>query len=535
MIKLLIADDEAVFRKGLLTSIHWNLYGIHVVGEAKNGQEALEKALTLQPDIILIDIRMPIMDGLSAAKQIRDKLPLAKIIILSGYDDFDYAKQALHIGVNDYLLKPFGADELLELMMRLKEKIIAQQKQLEDEIQTRNIMEENILLLQVKLIQTLLNEAYDDDKYIFEEARLIRLNLEGPFYQIIVFNIDDQDLLMENLSYKEKEFIKNSALCIASEVLQQYLNGTFCKTEMDYYVGLLNRTENSQVDMMEICREIKDAIQKYLKITITIGIGDTCPNIKGIASSFQNALHALRQKVYQGKNSIIDIKDVPQNIQIIPMSYPVNEERLLLTALKEIDENRIYNIISGTFAEFKKNRISEGEVKNYCIKLTSMSLNTLESMGVSIREQLGKDLNLYAEIKKHETIDGLEQWIKELLQNLIQNLNIYKAQKYKQIISTAIDYIHHHYHENITLKTLSDIVYVTPNYLSRTFKAETGENFVEWLNKFRIEKAKGLLKDHSLKTYEIAEKVGYSDYKYFSNKFKKYTGQSAREYLEENK
>ncbi len=534
MIKLLIVDDEAVIRKGLQTSIDWDLYGIRIVGEAKNGQEALEKALALQPEIILTDIRMPIMDGLAFAKAAHEKLPSAKIIILSGYDDFDYAQQALRLGAADYLLKPFGAEELLDLILQLKEKICAEQQQLEQALHTQNIVQKNRSFLQAELIQALLEAAYADRAHIFEKARLIDLNLSGPFYQVFVFNIDDQEIILANLPHKEADFIKSSLLNIASEVLQQYWNGTFCTSEPDYFVGLVNLNDGSGLPLLEVCREIKGTVYKYLKLTITIGIGACCSGIERIPDSYQGALRALRQKVYQGKNTVIHIKDVPPASPLITFANPAHEEKELLKALKTPDEKRITELLAAAFTAFKQKQAPLEEVKNYCIKLAYLSIYTLEAMGIQI-ERLDAEINLYIQVKKYETMADLEQWLNEFLQKLIQNLSTYQVQKYKQIIKNAIDYIQEHYHESITLKTLADLVYVSPNYLSRIFKEETGENFVEWLNKFRIEKAKELLKDYRIKTYEIAERVGYSDYKYFSYNFKKYTGKSTRQYLEENR
>jgi two-component system response regulator YesN len=535
VIKLLIVDDETVIRKGLRTSIDWDLYGIHVVGEAKNGQEALEKALTLRPEIILTDIRMPIMDGLTFISAVRAKLPAAKIIVLSGYDEFEYAQRALRLGVSDYLLKPFGAEELLELILRLKEKLLAEQKQLEQAVHTRSIMEKNRLTTQAELIQALLDAAYDDYTPIFEKARLVQLNLDGPFYQVVVFNIDDQELLTANLPHKEKDFIKSSALNIAGEVLQQYWDGAFCPSEPDYFVGLVNLTENPERPLVEVCREIQATVRKYLKFTISIGIGAPYNSVKRIPDSYQEALRALGQKVYQGKNSLIHIQDLPPVPAAMLPIHPAGEEMELLKALKSLDEARIDSLLEATFAAFRRKQSALEEVKNYCIKLAYLSIYTLEAMGVQAEHPLGAEPNLYVAVRHYETMADLEGWLRSLLGKLLQNLNSYKAQKYKQVISQAIEYLQQHYQESVTLKTLADAVYVSPNYLSRIFKEETGENFVEWLNKFRIERAKELLRDRRLKTYEIAEKVGYSDYKYFSYNFKKYTGRSTRQYLEENR
>lgn len=525
---MLIVDDEVIIRRGIKTSIEWSSYGINIVGEAKNGKEALEKALALRPNIVLTDIRMPIMDGLEFSKKLKEALPDTKIVILSGYDDFEYAKQAIRLNIDEYVLKPFGCEELIRLILKLKNKIFEEQKSQETALRTQTILEENRLLLQSKLIHSLLRESYDDYTYIIEKAELIQLDLAGPMYQVLIIDIDDQYIIMEDLSTKEKEDFKNSVLNIALNVIQKYFKGTFCMNEFNYFVGIINTHTNGLIQILDVCKKIKDQIQNDLKITVTIGIGNAYPHIKNIATSYNEALTALRQKIYQGKNVIIHIKHVTTPIETKAISYLMAPEKELLNALQEANFTSIKRILSKMFFNLKSSFATEEQVKNYCTRIILLSINTLESMGINIRRELGKELNIYAQIKKYETIDDMQQWLEQLLLIFIQNIENYKSQKYKQIVHVAIDYIKEHYAENITLKTLSEIVYVTPNYLSKVFKEETGENLIEYLNKFRIKKSKELLKDVRYKTYEIAEKVGYSDYKSFSYNFKKYTGQSPR-------
>lgn len=336
---------------------------------------------------------------------------------------------------------------------------------------------------------------------------------------------------MEKLQYKEMEYIKNSVLNIAEEILQEYCNGTICMGDFDYFIGFINLDINDSLHLPGVLEEIREAVQRYIKITITIGIGNIYFSLRDTAKSYNEAIFALRQKIYRGKNSIIHAKEIANLTEIIePADNPINEEKQLIEALKAVDNNSMKNAVSIIFKNLKENHASEEHIKNYCAKLALMSVHTLEVMGIDIKKQLGMELNLYTELKKYETIYDLQQWLITLLEKFIQHLNTYKSQKYKQMVSMTLEYIKEHYHENITLKVLSEAVYVTPNYLSRIFKEETGENFVEWLNRFRIEKAKALLKDTVLKTYEIAEKVGYSDYKYFSYNFKKYVGMSPRQY-----
>ena len=530
MINMLIVDDEIIVRRGIKTAIEWSSYGICIVGEAKNGKEALEKALELQPHIVVTDVRMPIMDGLEFARNLKEALPNTKIVILSGYDDFEYAKQAIRINVDEYVLKPFGSEELLNLILKLKNKILQEQHHHENALRTQSLIEENRLLLQSKLILSLLKESYDDYTYIQKKAELVQLDISGPMYQVIIIDIDDQYIIMEDLPAKDSEALKKSVLNIASSVIQKHFQCAFCISEFNYFVGLINTKNNATMHIIDVCQQIKEQIQQNLKITVTLCIGNAYAHIKDIPLSYSEALTALRQKIYQGKNAIIHIKQVNVTDQKTTVSSLITPEKDLLTALQKADYPQIQEIIAKMLENLAGNYATEAQIKNYCARILLLSTNALEVMGINIRRDMGSELNVYAHLKNYETVDDISHWMEHLFFKFIESIDHYKNQKYKQIVHVAIEYISEHYTENITLKTLSEVVYVTPNYLSKVFKEETGQNFIEWLNNFRIEKAKELLKDVRYKTYEIAEKVGYSDYKHFSYNFKRYTGKSPRSY-----
>jgi two-component system response regulator YesN len=528
----MIVDDEPFIRKGIITSIDWQAYDIEVVGEASNGKEALTKALELKPHIVLTDIRMPIMDGLEFSKLLKEQLPGTRVVILSGYDDFAYAREAVRLGARDYLLKPAGAQELISLVLKLKEEIVKEQERKSKEI-TKNIaFNANFQLIKSNFMNSILKGEYNNYNTIIQKATTLELDLSGPEYQIVVIDIDDYVLITEDLPARDKEAMKFAVLNISEEIFKAKASALVFYSEFDYLIGLININNHNKLWTIEACKEIQYHAANHLDLSLTIGLGNAYKSLTKISESYKEALIAMRNKAFRGKGSIIHINTVNSNASSMPLLYPTEEEKELLTQLKSLNTSKLDEIIDKIFSRFINSPAGYNEIKNICIRLIIMSISTLEEMGINVEKSLSNNFYPHIEIEKYEFIEDLKSWLKNLFDKFIFLIQDNKTQKYKNIVSVAIQYIEQYYHENIALADIAKVTYVTPNYFSRVFKEETGENFTEWLNQFRIEKAKLLLRDVKAKTYEIAEKVGYNDYKYFFYNFKKYAGCSPKEYRE---
>ncbi|BBI31254.1 response regulator transcription factor [Cohnella abietis] len=534
MIKLMIVDDESIIRKGIRTSIDWWALQVEIVGEARNGKQALELVEQLKPDIVLTDIRMPHMDGLEFAQQLKQQFPYIKIIILSGYDDFNYARKALKIGVTEYLMKPVGAEELTALVSRIGAEIAEEKRQNEKEQSNQFLMRENFPLIQRKWLNRLLKGETRINDAMLDKANQLRIPLDGPEYGVVVVDVDDFRLNTEHVSDREKELIHYSINNIVEEVFSSVFLCTACHSDFDNINVLLNANMQNKHRIMECCNEAQRCIARYMKLSVTIGVGNYVSQLSEIQESYRQAVYAMQCKVYRGKGQIIAYHEVESEIQgessKRAVLLPSEDEKELLEYLSTMDKEKIDELLENRFTQFAQSFVSYENIKNISLKWVILAIAHLEQMGIDLSGSKQLVLNPYTEIEKYETTDDIQRWLGGLFTLFIDSIAAYKNVRYKNIVSVAIKYIQEHYSEEIRLEDISAQVFVTPNYFSRIFKEETGQHFTEWLNKYRVEKAKILLKDVSAKIYEVAERVGYNDYKYFTHIFKKATGLTPKEY-----
>ncbi len=532
MLKLLLVDDEPIIRKGIRTSIDWDKYDIEIAGEASNGKDALAKAFELKPQIVITDIRMPVMDGLALASRLRNELPDTKVIILSGYEDFSYAKEALSLGVTEYLLKPVGAEELISIITKIQNDIINEQLKKDRNVSTNIVLNENFLQIKSNFVNKLMKGEFSSAEEIFDQAGLLNLDYSGSHSLAFVIGIDDYYLLTENMPDKDKELLKFSVVNIAEELLLSSLPGLVCYSEFEHLLGIINADSINEAVVKNICSDIQHCIKKYLKISISIGIGKTYANIIDISKSYSEALTALKNKIFLGKSNIIQYETQNSLKKAETVFYPFNEEKEILNYLRALNLEGINQALDNIFSRFNGGGATADSIKNICSRLIVITINCIEEMGINLQDSLGTSFNPYSEVDKLDVLEDLHNWMISFFKKSMLLLQENKTLKFKSIIKFVLQYIEENYQKDLSLTDIASMVYVTPNYLSRIFKEEMNINFVDWLNQLRIEKAKALLLETGLKTYEVADKVGYRDYKYFSYIFKKITGYTPKEFKE---
>jgi two-component system, response regulator YesN len=530
MIKIMIIDDEVMIRTGIRTSIDWESYGMTVVGEASNGEEGLQKALEFKPDISIIDVRMPLMDGLAFTKSVKEKMPGMRIIIVSGYDDFAYAKEALHLGVNDYLLKPIGADELISVMQKLRKEILDERDEMDKEKTLKSIVSENLLFLQSRLINAIIKKEYTDESFIFEKTKELQMNLPAHLLEVIIIDIDDFYLITENLSDLEKENLKVSVKLIVDEILKPLSNSGVYFSEFDYLISVISVKKSNENEIRSLYSKIKNSVRSSLNLTVTIGVSNPCTGVLAIPGAYNEALTALRSKVFKGKNRIIFVNEVDRRQNSFPAIYPSDDEKEIIDSLKTMKTESINSAIEKFCANLAASVPDEKEVKDICLRLIIISISYLELIGVDLRNHDSKDFDPYREIEKYETIEDIEVWLKKIFQNFLEAMQNSKNEKFRGIAKIAVQFINENYYKDLDVLQMAAVTCVTPNYFSRVFKRETGKSFTECLNTVRIEMAKRYLRDAKLRVYEVADKVGYNDYKIFNFNFKKYAGCTPKEY-----
>ncbi|MFB9277513.1 response regulator [Cohnella cellulosilytica] len=532
MMKLLLADDEPTIRKGIRTSIDWERYGMEIVGEAANGSDALALALRTKPHIVLTDIRMPIMDGLELARRLKTELPDTRIVVLSGYEDFSYAKEALRIGVQEYLLKPVGADELVALLRRLREEIEQVEAVKRDQQSREHVFNENRPQIQSDFLNRLLRGGDADREEVYGRAEPLQVKLTGSRFAVVAIDIDDFALMTEPLTAAERDLIRYSVMNVAEEIIATRLSGFVGYSEFDHLVGFVCGDRLSSAAIESICREIQQGVRQYLKLSVSVGIGKPREQFRDLSGAYAEAFAALKNKIYEGRGSLIHYREPKQADGARTVLYPSDEEKVITNCLKTLDARGLEHALDQIFERFLALQVEADKIRTICGRLLLVASGGVEEMGIDTADALRPDFNPYRELERFDTLGKLKEGMGGLLLRLMKLVEDNKNAKFKGMILTAIRYMEEHYREEISQADVAAVVYVTPNYLSRVFKEETGVNFIEWLNRYRIEKAKQLLSEPGAKTSVVAEKVGFSDYKYFSHIFKRYAGCAPKEYRE---
>ncbi len=529
--KILIVDDEELVRKAIVSKLDWTGIGFGEVEQAEDGEQALEIALKFKPDIVLTDIRMPFMDGLELAECLKAQLPQTKVIILTGHDEFEYAQDAIKAGVMDYILKPVHAAALRELMEKARSILDNEHEEKEKLYKLKIQLHQSLPLLKDKFLISLVNNSFQE-KELEKKLEYLDIRFSWESFIVCVSEIDNLNVLAESSSAEDTELLMFSFLNIASELLGS--SGMVFNDFNNRQIVLYNFppvAEHSDLNRLyTILEEIRNNLAKYFNITVTTGIGREVGSLRDIHRSYQDALHVLDYKIIMGKNRIYDIRDL--GYRKSEMFYPIDGINELLSKIKLEGIEEVTQCTEGFFNELmEKKNISPDNIKIILSELINGAQKIIMEMKDESKVQAAIDFGIYEEIGKYETLEEMKAVVVHYLSGISKAIHAARNSRNLQIINKAKQYIDNSYkQDDLSLNQVAALVSVSPGYLSILFRKETNQTFIEYLTMVRMEKAKGLLKTSSLKSYEVAYNVGFSDPHYFSLSFKKYTGVTPSDY-----
>lgn len=526
MLRVLVADDETAVRRGLRNTIDWNKYGFELVGEADDGTTALDLAEQMKPDIIIMDICMPVMDGLECLKALKEKNNSARTIILSGHDSFDFAQDSMRYGVFSYVLKPVDNSELIEQLLALKDDIEKVRRNSIEFDRLRVLVQENHLMLKERFLYNLVKGAFSEYEEIFKNLDFFKVKGLSDAFVVMVADIDNYPLPFEGLNEEERQIKKFAMVDIAEQKISSLGDGcAFNGTDQQFIIllGLENeKSESIQYKrVFTLCEEIKDAINELLGFTITIGVSKVVRGIQTIKKSYKEAIEAVNHKLWIGNDSIIFLQDIQiEKAQSSP--YQVEAEAEILIGIKACNIDIATNGVVKFFNNLLEVKgLDIQQIREMILRLVYQIDRILIDAGIDY-ERVSRHIQVQS-IFQFQTLNDLTRYIDELVKKTILFLNIENKSKFRYEINKAISYINDHYSEPIDLNMVAEHIHLSMYYVSRLFKKETGRSVIDYLNEIRVENAKIMLKETDLKLYEIAEKVGYHDNVYFGQIFKKYT------------
>ncbi len=534
MLKLMIVDDEVAIRNGMAAIVDWEALGIELVAEAGNGRDALSQALLSEPDIVITDIKMPLVSGVDFARMLLEKRPKTRIVFLTGYSDFEYVRKAVRLGVDDYLLKPVKVSELEDLIRKISADITEERKKMRQESSVTKLLARNRPILRGNCFQLFMN-GNCSAAFFESEAAQIGIPLKGCHYVAVALDIDDYRKVF---AQEERDYqMRYAVLNIAEETLEQIGGAAFgyLPTE-SVLLGIVNLENGSLEDVAEACRQLQFYIQRFFSFTVTASIGTEVAELSEFPASCQVACQALNRKIYEGKNQVL-LSDgkTPELVQRTILLKKKHEDELK-EAFQMRNNLRLQRKLDEVITSYlTREQYSALSIRHFGFTLLMLALRMLENEQISQEEAYGQNTRLSEELAYYETVDEIRMFIKNVYFRTLQALRRQDEGGQHKIVREVVRYVKQNYAKSIQVADVAAAVHVTPNYFSKVFKQEMGENFTEWLNKFRVEKAKELIhSEPGEKIYEIAEQAGFGDYKYFSFIFKKYTGYTPLTYKKLN-
>ena len=530
--RIILVDDEEEVRKSIIKKIDWAGAGFCVVGDAENGEDALEKIENLEPDVILTDIRMPYMDGLALAERVRQKYPSMKIIVFSGFDDFEYAKQAIKLNVTEYILKPVNVEELTAILKRIK-------ANLDQEIeQKRNVslLRENYIrslpILREQFLNDLVSHSLEDG-LAEEKLSEYSLSLAGA-KKWVTAAIDIERTEGGHLPiHKERDLIPISVMQILEENLSSYCRAAVFtssrSSEAELSAIMAIDEENTQTGLIDVLGDICKEVRKILEVPITIGIGHSCLKLSEICSSYKGAVNALGYKAIVGSGSTIYINDV-EPVSRGKLQFDGKDEAELIAAIKFGPREKIEGTVSAIIERMGDAKVHFRQCQAYMLSISNCIVQLIQMYDLDMEEvfEQGTDYDdAYALIPKVQKIEDFAPWLKQVSLSIYQELNRERDNTMKQVIKEAKQYIMDNYQDpELSVEKICRHLHMSPAYFSTMFKKETGQAYIAYLTEVRLNKAVELLNKTEDKTYVIAAKVGYQEQNYFSYVFKKRFGVS---------
>ncbi|MBZ4646897.1 MAG: hypothetical protein JG777_2386 [Clostridia bacterium] len=526
--RLLVADDEQIVLDSIKFIIEKNFKDIVMAEIARSGREAIEKAEEIKPDIIFMDIKMPGINGIEAIREIKSRCSNTLFVIITAYEQFDFAKEAVNLGVIQYLLKPVNREKIIETVRNTIKMIDREREKRKKELELKEKIESILPVLEHGFIYSIL--LFDDHSKELEVYKgIFEINEMGGYIMTVEFGEEDDSGNIGNkigLSVKSQSFypyfrdiIKCRCRCLVGPIMLNriviFIPSDF--TGDEYF---------QRLEALSIGDYILDKISEKLDADICIGIGRSYKGLENLSCSYKESLKAIR---HAKSKETVHIMDVPVEGKINP-AYPLLKEKVLLEKAYIGDASeciQAFEFIFDWLVTEYGNSIQN--IKNKLIELMVLLYRLAWDYGAEENEFINRRHYL-DEMLEFEELSKLKIWCRERIEYIVRSISSIREKKINSLILKARDYIDKNFKSEITLEDVSREVNVSPHYFSRLFKEETGENFIEYLTSVRIQKAKELLENECISVKEICYQVGYGDPNYFSRIFKKVVGITPTDY-----
>lgn len=541
MLKIFLAEDEVVVRETIKRMIPWEELGFELVGEAADGEMALPLLIRQQPDLLITDIKMPFMDGLTLARLAKKEIPGLKVVILSGYDDFNYAKQAIGIGVEDYLLKPITKNALIERLSEIRSRYEHEKTQKEYYEKFQREMQAYEKNSSRDFFEALVGGSMDMME-VYKRAEKLGLDIVAEAYNVLIFTMNcDEDFSGQRDEYSSWE-------AESLELLENFFAGhssamLFRSNIFSYGVLLKGQRETIEENTRACVDEIRKILSRQEgRREWFLAVGQSVDRLSQIQKSYHTASRAFSQRYLYDENILY-------YDEMETMEHPGGQAETEDNAyLQKVDVNALNPAILQKFLSNGLQEETENFVKDYFYAIGQEPMESLVFRNyvilnvrfsvISFIKGLGCDTN---EMESADTEEVLAEsgknmesaiaYAKKMISQAIEIRDQNSGNKNRSILKIAVDFIDSHYmDEEISLNTVANVANVSSNHFSALFSQNMGQTFIEYLTTLRMNKAKELLRCTGMRSSEIAGEIGYKDAHYFSYLFKKTQGMTPSDY-----
>jgi len=527
MYKVLIVDDEYYFRQALKVSLPWEEMGFQLVGEAKNGQDALNQVKDLNPDIVMVDINMPIMDGLSFIEKAKEEGVDAKFIVLTGHSEFSYAKHALRLGVINYVLKPIDEEEVKKTLYEIKS-LIDHERYEKTELEglKQQALEKAAMLRNKFLNDWVLGNI--DPLYQEIPSRSLGIDIISSYYLAVIVDVDELDKHRLN-----KEMMKQEIeMLIQRKVSHSYKYEGFFN-ELNQIVFVFSSEDNDFDEIGELCEAIRTIIFLEHGCSSTIGLGNSYSGFEEVASSYKEALYALRNRFILGNNRVIHYYKVTRSTVKVSL-YTVEKRSRLLMIMRTGKTEEVEEWINEFFLDDRWKNVSLEMLLVTCFEIFSTCIEFLDETSLDINEidHIQSKPDLFQLVEQMNSFSELKEWLRNLIVKIMRHVHSNKPTRSTIIIEEVKAFIEANYaNEELKIEDISKSIHVNYSHLCQVFKKGTSITINSYIMQFRMSKAKELFDQGGVVIQEVASRVGYSDANYFAKCFKMYSGVSPSQYI----
>ncbi|MFT4105733.1 MAG: response regulator [Lacrimispora sp.] len=525
---IILVDDEEEVRKSIIKKIDWQAAGFRVIGDAENGEDAMEKIEVLEPDVVLTDIRMPYMDGLALAERIRQRYPSMKVLIFSGYDDFEYAQRAIKLNVTEYILKPVNVEELTSILKKIRSNLDQEIEEKRNLNHLRENYRKSLPIIREQFFNDLVHKNLSRE---LAEQKLREYDipvLGARKWVLAAIDVERGDM-KESLSlHNEEELIPISVMQIVREKLQGYCRFAIFQSssEADMVAMAALDENNSTTGLIDVLGDICKETKRILQVPVTIGIGHSCMELSGLRESYQSSIDALGYKAIAGRGNTIYINDM-EPVGNGKLEFDSMTEADLISAIKFGPAEKIQAAVSRIMEKMESAKVHSRQQQVYMFGVVNSVLQMIRQYDLTLEDILGGELAYMEILGNLQKKEEFGQWLLKTGEKMNQVINQERDMTARQVIQEAKQYILDHYQDpDLSVEMICRHLHMSPAYFSTMFKKETGQAYIAYLTDLRLNKAVELLNKTDDKTYVIAAKVGYPEQNYFSYVFKKKFGVS---------